>query len=277
MLYLVATPIGNLADISYRAIATLKKCDYILCEDTRYSKRLLDAYEIDRPLRSYHKFNERERLESILADLREGKEIALISDAGTPGICDPGMRLAAACIEENLYFTTIPGPNAALTALSLSGLSTERFQFLGFLPKGQGQLTKLFEQIFDYPGTTIVYETPHRLAKTLSLLHKINPKRRIVIARELTKLHEQCLRGTVENLLPIVQATPPRGEIVLLIEGKREEDTPQEEWPDIPEHVELLQKEFNLSLADAIKRAAKMRGVPKREIYRVVHGIDEKN
>lgn len=271
MLYFVATPIGNLADITYRAVESLKKCDYILCEDTRYSRRLLDAYGIDRPLKSYHKFNEQKSLESILDDLRNGKEIALISDAGTPGICDPGERLAAACVAHDLPFTIVPGANAAVTALSLSSLSTERFQFLGFLPKGQGKLIQLFEEILNYPGTTIVYETPHRLLKTLQALHKIDPTRQIAVARELTKLHEECLRGTVETLLALFQATPPRGEFVLLIEGKKEMEN--KSWPEIAEHVAALQEEFDLSLPDAIKRAAQLRGVPKREIYQVIHGI----
>lgn len=269
MLYFVATPIGNLADITFRAVATLKKCTYILCEDTRYSKRLLDAYAIDRPLKSYHKFNEQKCLERVLEDLREGMEIALISDAGTPGICDPGERLVAACIEQNLPYTIVPGPIAAVAALSLSGLPTQRFQFLGFLPKSQGQLLKLFEEIFRYPGTTIVYESPHRLLKTLRIIQQIDGKRKLVIARELTKLHEECLRDTVENLLSLLETTSPKGEFVLLIEGKVEEEV----WPDIAEHVASLQQEFDLSLSDAIKRAAHLRGVPKREIYQVVHEI----
>ncbi len=272
MLYLVATPIGNLSDLSGRAIATLKNCDYILCEDTRYSRRLLTAYAIDRPLKSYHKFNEQKRLSEILKDLAENREIALISDAGTPAICDPGERLVTACIDHDFKITAIPGPNAALTALSLSGLSTKRFQFLGFLPRGEGQLTKLFQEIIHYQGTTIVYETPHRLIKTLGILHGIDPKRRVVLVRELTKLHEQCLRETVENILLKLQKTPLKGEFVLLIQGRGENDTAtQQSWPPIQEHVEALQREFGLSLSDAIKRVALARSVPKREIYQVIH------
>lgn len=275
MLYFVATPIGNLADITYRAVEILKKCDYILCEDTRYSKRLIDAYAIHRPLRSYHKFNEQARLDTVLNDLHAGQEIALISDAGTPGICDPGTLLINACIEHNLSFTIIPGANAALTALCLSGLPTTRFQFLGFLPKGQTLLLQLFEEICRYPGTTITYEAPHRILKTLRLLEKIDPKRQVSLARELTKLHEECLRGTVEHIVSTLQNTNPKGEFVLLIEGLTESNKPLETWPPILEHVEQLQQQEHLSLNDAIKRAAKLRGLPKREIYREVHGLND--
>jgi len=272
MLYFVATPIGNLADITFRAVATLKKCAYILCEDTRYSKRLLHAYSIDRPLISYHKFNEQKRIQGILDDLREGKEIALISDAGTPGICDPGELLTAACIAHDLPFTVVPGPNAALMALTLSGFPTGRFQFLGFLPKAQGALSKTLEEILHFNGTTIAYETPHRLVKTLLALEKLEAKRCIAIARELTKLHEECLRGNVKDILATVQATPPKGEFVLLIEGRKEGE---KTWPEILTHVEQLQREMNLSLPLAIKCVAQLRGVPKREIYRVAHGLDQ--
>ncbi len=239
MLYFVATPIGNLADISFRAVATLKKCDYILCEDTRYSKSLLTPYEIDRPLKSYHKFNEEKRIAIILDDLREGKEIALISDAGMPGICDPGERLASACIQNNLPFTVVPGPNAALMALTLSGFSCTRFQFVGFLPKSQGELLQVLQEILSYPGTTVAYETPVHLVKTLLALEQFAGERPIAIARELTKMHEECLRGSVKDLLTAVQATPLKGEIVLIIEGQQKKETV---WPEIFTHVEQLQR-----------------------------------
>jgi len=196
----------------------------------------------------------------------------LISDAGTPGICDPGTRLAAACIEHGLPFTSIPGPNAALTALVLSGLTTQRFQFLGFLPKKSKEIKSLFEELLHYPGTTIVYESPHRLIKTLQLLHTLDPSRNIAIARELTKLHEECLRGAVGQLLPQIEKTAQKGEYVLLIEGKREFE--RKEWPEIPEHVEELQRE-GLSKAEAIKKAAELRGVPKREIYNTLHKLSK--
>lgn len=276
MLYLVATPIGNLADITYRAVTILQKCAYILCEDTRYSKRLLSTYSIDRPLKSYHKFNEQQRQASILDDLRQGQEIALISDAGTPGICDPGGRLVASCIENNLPFTVIPGANAALTALCLSGLSTERFQFFGFLPKTEGKCQQIVEEILDYLGTTILYETPHRLLKTLRLIEQIDPTREIVVTRELTKLHEECRRGTVKDLLQYFHDHPPRGEIVLLIRGGNQK-TSSQDWPPLEEHVNAIQKQFNLSLSDAIKKTARLRGIPKRDLYRIVHALEISN
>ncbi len=271
MLYFIATPIGNLADITYRAVVTLKKCDYILCEDTRHSKHLLTTYEIDRPLVSYHKFNERKRIQFILDDLIAGKEIAVISDAGTPCICDPGELLTAACLEQNIPFTVIPGPNAALMALTLSGFTSERFQFLGFLPKTQKSLIQTLQESLAYEGTTIVYESPHRLIKTLQALEKLHAHQSIVIARELTKRHEECLRGTVKEVLSLLQTHPPRGEIVLLIKGSEQEKT----WPEIPLHLEQLQKEMKLSLADAIKYLAQLRGIPKREVYRIAHNLPD--
>jgi len=265
MLYIVATPIGNLADISFRAIRVLQSCDYILCEDTRTSLPLLQKYEIHKPLKSYHQFNEAGRAEAILSDLRKHLNIALITDAGTPGISDPGEKLIALCHAQELAVCSIPGPCAAITALSISGLGTGRFQFLGFLPKKPSPLKTTLLDALHYQGTSICYDSPHRIQDTLQILSTIGKDRLLCIARELTKVHEECLRGTANELLESFARHPPKGEIVLLISGCTEEPdfahlTPQE-------HVELLQEQYALSKQEAIKMAASLRNVPKRSIY----------
>lgn len=268
MLYLVATPIGNLSDLSLRAIETLKACDYILCEDTRHSSILLQHYQIHKPLQSFHKFNEAKRESAILSDLKKGLNIALISDAGTPGIADPGADLVTLCRSEGIPVTAIPGPCAAIMALSISGLSTERFQFVGFLPKKESELKELLLEILIFPGTSICYEAPHRIAETMQMLAMLAPERRVVIARELTKTYEEVLSGKAEELLGLVQTTPPRGEIVLLIEKGTHE--PWKEW-SIEEHVGYLQSQYHMALSEALKLVAELRHIPKKDVYKIVH------
>ena len=267
MLYLVATPIGNLADITLRALEILKACDYILCEDTRHSIILLQHYQIRKPLRSYHKFNEASQAESILQDLTNGKQICLISDAGTPGISDPGGSLVKLCLERQLPFTAIPGPCAAIQALCCSGLPTERFQFYGFLARKEGELKRELQAILSYTGTTICYESPHRLIKVLECIHGMQPKRFLVIARELTKKFEEIVRGSASSLIEHWQHSPLKGEIVLLISPASEQA--EKEWmawtPE--EHVKWIEESYSLSRKEAIKLAAELRGVPKRQIY----------
>ena len=210
MLYLVATPIGNLSDLSLRAIETLKSCDYILCEDTRHSSHLLHHYQIQKPLKSYHRFNESKELDPIIQDLKNGLNIALISDAGTPILCDPGHLLVKQCREERLEVTAIGGPCATILALILSGFDPIPFQFIGFLPKKQTELTHLLTQLFIYEGTSIAYETPHRIEETLKLIHSMAPERALCIMRELTKIHEDCLKGTAQELLAHFELHPPK-------------------------------------------------------------------
>ncbi len=211
MLYLVASPIGNLGDLSFRAVEILGSVDAILCEDTRHSLKLLNHYKIKKPLHSYHKFNEAKKEQIILDLLSEGKELALLSDAGTPGISDPGQRLVAACQKQGLPVTLIPGPCALIQALVLSGFSTEPFQFLGFLPRRSGRLQRTLEEMLAYQGTSIAYESPHRLHKTLALLDKINPNCQIAVARELTKKFEEIRWGTPKEIGEV------KGECVLLL------------------------------------------------------------
>jgi 16S rRNA (cytidine1402-2'-O)-methyltransferase len=274
MLYLVATPIGNLADITFRALEVLRSCDYILCEDTRHSSILLQHYQIHKPLRSYHKFNEASQAESILRDLESGKHICLISDAGTPGISDPGADLVKLCIQRQLPVTALPGPCAAIQALCCSGLPTERFQFWGFLARKENDLKRELQTILTYPGTTICYESPHRLLKVLEFIQSMQPERQLVVGRELTKKFEEMVRGSAAALIAHWQETPLKGEIVLLISPAPQ--TTCEEWQEWSpeEHVQWMQETYGLSRKEAIKLVADLRGVPKRHIYQQLH---EKN
>lgn len=265
MLYLVSTPIGHLDDMSKRALETLEKCDLIFCEDTRHSSVLLNHYNIKKKLLSYHKFNEKKSLQGILQDLEAGLNVALISDAGTPCINDPGHIIVEACIEKNIPFTLIPGPCSPILALVLSGFDTTRFQFLGFLPKTA--LQKTLNAALCYPGTSIAFEGPSRLLDTLHLLHSLDPNRKIAIAREMTKTYEECLRGTPQELISHFEKAPPRGEIVLLISKG---ELPQEDLP-LEEMIEMLQELHGLTLKEAIKMAAHLKKIPKREAYKLIH------
>lgn len=271
MLYLVATPIGNLNDITLRALDTLKTCNYVLCEDTRHSKPLLIHFKIDKPLKSFHKFNEALKENSIISDLKSGMLIALISDAGTPGISDPGTKLVQRCVAEGISVTAIPGPCAAIVALSCSGFNTTRFQFYGFLPRKVGELKSTLQEILTYPGTTICYESPHRIKQVLKVIQNLAPSRPIGIARELTKKFEEILRGTAEELLLHGETHLLKGEIVLLI--SEEKHRVNEDWESLTpeEHVAFLEETYKLSRHDAIKMAAEIRGVPKRTIYNIVN------
>lgn len=217
MLYIVSTPIGHLADITQRAAETLANSDLILCEDTRRSRILLSHLRIRKPLRTLHKFNEKSQEKAILSDLKAGRSIALISDAGTPTLNDPGLSLIRACIAEGVPFTAIPGPCSYIQALVMSGFDTSRFQGIGFLPKGKKQKKEALLEALTYPGTTLAFESPKRLIDTLTLLHLIAPDRVLAVARELTKTFEECLRGTANELLKQYEGDRVRGEVILLI------------------------------------------------------------
>lgn len=271
MLYIISTPIGNLSDITYRAIETLKSCDYILCEDTRHSRPLLTHYGIEKPLKSFHKFNEHSAQEKIITDLHAGLSIAIISDAGTPGISDPGMDLVKMCIAENIRITALPGPCAAVTALCLSGLDSSRFQFWGFLARKTGELKRDLREILSYPGTTICYESPHRLIHSLKCLQELAPDRSLAVGRELTKKFEEMRRGVAQDLLHHWETTPLKGEVVLLIAGNT--GASETDWIHLTpqEHVELMRTTYRLELSEAIQAVARIRGTSKRDIYNVVH------
>jgi 16S rRNA (cytidine1402-2'-O)-methyltransferase len=267
MLYVVSTPIGNLADITFRAITTLKNCDYILCEDTRHSLPLLHHYEIRKPLISFHKFTESTKQQTIVEDLKKGSVIGLISDAGTPGISDPGGKLIQECLEQGIKVISIPGASACIAALSCSGLETDRFQFCGFLPRKTAELKRTLQELLSYPGTTICYESPKRLLNTLECLSALASNRLIVVARELTKQFEETRRGTAQELINHWKEKEVRGEIVLMISGQK--DNSLQEWQNlsIEEHVELMQSSYKLTKQEAIIYVAKIRGVKKRDIY----------
>lgn len=265
MLYLIATPIGNLQDFTFRAVNTLKKVDYILCEDTRHSQILLKRYDVNTPLVSYHKFNEQKSLDKILSDLKGGKELALISDAGTIGVCDPGERLVQACSEEKLPYTQIPGPCAFISALVLCSFSRMPYQFVGFLERRQLALESQLKAILQYSGVTACYESPRRLIKTLKLIATVFPKARCAIARELTKKFEEVLEGSPEELLKIVSSRKKIGECVLIIAGGEkiiDNDL------SIEEHTSQLMKDQKLSEKEAIRELAKLKGLSRREIYK---------
>lgn len=261
MLFIISTPIGNLDDISKRALETLASCDAILCEDTRHSSILLERYGIKKRLISYHKFKEQASLTQILEELEAGRRLALISDAGTPCINDPGQILVNACGKRGISVSAIPGPCSLIQALVLSGFDTSRFQCIGFLPKKNREA--VLRRALAYPGTTIAFESPERLVETLE---KIDGDREIAVAREMTKTFEECRKGTARELWDHFKSNRPRGEIVLLIsEGPTPDDLSLEET------VEMLKRLHGLSLKEAIKQAARLKNVPKRDVYKKFH------
>jgi 16S rRNA (cytidine1402-2'-O)-methyltransferase len=264
LLYVVATPIGNLEDITYRAVRVLGEADLIACEDTRQTRKLLDHYNIRKPAVSYHEHNEAERTEELAARLREGTVIALVSDAGVPLVSDPGYRLVRAAVEAGIPVVPVPGPSAALAALAAAGLPTDAFHFAGFLPPKPGQRTKTLEALADEQATLIFYEAPHRILETLEAIEQTLGPRPVVIARELTKIHEEFLRGTAAELRAILQQREGiKGEITLLV-GKAEAPPPDD--TPLEDAVEALVREGTPRM-DAIKQVAKRRGLSKREVY----------
>jgi 16S rRNA (cytidine1402-2'-O)-methyltransferase len=264
MLFLVATPVGNLQDISLRAIETLQSADLILCEDTRTSKPLCQKYAIETPLESFHKFSESKKEKAIIEELLAGKQIALISDAGTPGINDPGQRLVEACHLNGIKVTSIPGPSSPILALTLSGFAFERFQFIGFLPKKGGPRKDALIDAFFYPGVTVCFESPQRIHQTLEEIARFAPEQDVAICREMTKTYEEVLRGKAKDLL----SHEMRGEIVLIIRGSLDLPHPT----DPKEHVTMLMEQFSLDKQEALKLAATLRGESKKDLYRHLLG-----
>lgn len=262
---MVATPIGNLDDISARALRTLREVDLIACEDTRHTRKLLDRYGITTPLVSYHEHNERSRAAELVAGLQAGKNIALVSDAGTPLIADPGYRLVEQARELAIAVSPVPGPSALLAALSASGLPTDSFFFHGFLPAKQGQRRKLLEELKPLDATLVFYEAPHRILETLDDIDAILGPRRVVLARELTKIHEEFLRGTPRELQSALSERPSvKGEITLMI--AKSATVEMDESP-LEEAVEKL-IESGVPRMQALKTVARSRGLSKREVYK---------
>ncbi len=270
-LYLCATPIGNLKDITARVLETLEQVDVIAAEDTRNSIHLLTHFGIKTPMTSYHEYNKTEKAYQLIGSLKEGKDIALITDAGTPAISDPGEVLVRMCQEEGITVTSLPGPAACITALTLSGLSTRRFCFEGFLPSDKKEKKEVLAEMASETRTIILYEAPHHLKRTLQELYDILGDRKMTICRELTKKFETVLPTTLADALAMYENEDPRGEYVLVIAGKEREQVrleEQQKWDSVSirEHVALYE-EKGLSRKDAMKRAAADRRMGKREIY----------
>ena len=270
-LYLCATPIGNLEDMTFRVIRTLKEVDLIAAEDTRNSIKLLNHFEIQTPMTSYHEYNKYEKGRKLVEKLLEGQNIALITDAGTPGISDPGEELVKMCYESGIPVTSLPGTAACITALTISGLSTRRFAFEAFLPSDKKEREQILKEMETETRTMIVYEAPHRLVKTLKLFLERLGNRKITVCRELTKRHETALAVTLEEAVAHYEANPPKGECVLVIEGKSREEAREEErkqWEEmtIEDHMEVYTKQ-GMDKKSAMKAVAKDRGVSKRDIY----------
>lgn len=271
-LYLVGTPIGNLEDMTFRAIRILKEVQLIACEDTRQTQKLLNHYAIDTPTTSYHEHNELTRSAELVMQLEQGKHIALVSDAGMPGISDPGFRLVTLAIRHRIAVVPIPGPSAFLSALVASGLPTDAFRFLGFLPSKEGQRAKTLENIRNSTRTVIFYEAPTRIVETVEDIIKVlGPGRPIVIAREVTKLHEEFIRGTAtEVLAQLTHREEVKGEITLLIGRSPEIERGESVFSahTVRTRVRELMKAESLDERDALKRVAKEMGVSKSEAYR---------
>ena len=270
-LYLVATPIGNLEDMTFRAVRILKEVDLIACEDTRTSRPLLSHFEIHTPVTSYHEFNKIEKAGELLEKLLGGASIAVITDAGTPGISDPGEELCAMCIEAGIAVVPVPGAAAAIAAVTSSGLSCRRFAFEAFLPKDKKKRRRILEELKAESRTIIIYEAPHHLKDTLKELYEALGDRRISLARELTKVHEEHLLMKLSEALDHYEKNDPRGEYVLVIEGKSSKELEAEAralWEDlsIEEHMEKYLSQ-GMDKKEAMKAVAKDRGVSKRDIY----------
>ena len=278
-LYLCATPIGNLEDITLRVLRTLKEVDLIAAEDTRNSMKLLNHFEIKVPLTSYHEFNKIEKAYQLVKILHEGKNIALITDAGTPGISDPGEELVRICCEQGIEVTALPGAAACVTALTVSGLATRRFAFEAFLPRDKKERGRIMDGLKEETRTIVLYEAPHRLVHTLEeLLQVLGSDRRISVCRELTKIHEEVIRCSIGEMIEYYHKQEPRGEYVLVVEGKSYEDIEKESregWMllDVGEHLEYYEAR-GVSRKDAMKMVAKDRGIAKREVYKEI--VDRK-
>lgn len=271
MLYLCATPIGNLEDITLRVLRTLKEVDLIAAEDTRNTIKLLNHFEIKTPMTSYHEYNKIEKAYELIDQMKEGKRVALVTDAGTPGISDPGEELVRLCYQEGIQVTSLPGASACITALTLSGLSTRRFCFEAFLPADKKERQEILEELKAETRTVILYEAPHHLRKTLRELYEKLGNRSITLCRELTKRYETVYSTDLKEALEYYEKEAPRGEYVLILEGRSRQEKREEvrrEWErmTVQEHMEYYLSQ-SIEKKEAMKKVAKDRGVGKREIY----------
>ena len=273
-LYLCATPIGNLEDITFRVLRTLKEVDLIAAEDTRNSIKLLNHFEIKTPMTSYHEFNKIEKAYQLVAKLKEGQNIALITDAGTPGISDPGEDIVRICYEEGVSVTSLPGAAACITALTMSGRPTRRFAFEAFLPRDKKERAAVLEELKNETRTIIIYEAPHHLVKTITELMNALGDRELTVCRELTKKHEEKRQTTFSELLEYSKEHEPRGEYVLIICGRDREELVKEQqatWESmsLEEHMQLYEAQ-GISHKEAMKLVAKDRGISKRDVYQAL-------
>ncbi len=273
-LYLCATPIGNLEDMTFRAVRVLKEADLIAAEDTRNSIRLLNHFEIKTPMTSYHEHNKIEKGKKLVSRLLSGEDIALITDAGTPGISDPGEELVRMCLDAGISVTAVPGAAACITALTISGLSSRRFAFEAFLPAEKKERQAVLEELREETRTIVLYEAPHRLAKTLRLLYEALGGRKVRVCRELTKKHETVFASTLEEAALYYEEHEPKGECVLVVEGKSRKEAQAEaiaswEAMSIAEHMRYYE-EKGIKGKEAMKCVAKDRGIGKREVYRAL-------
>lgn len=274
-LYLVATPIGNLEDITLRALRILREVDLIACEDTRHTHYLLDHYQIRKPTISYHEHNEQQRATELAARLERGESIALVSDAGMPGISDPAYRIVTAAIERGVSVIPIPGATAFVAGLVASGLPTDSFFFAGFLPAKQGERRARLEELRSLRATLIFYEAPHRICRTLVDMRELLGNRVASLARELTKLHEQFLRGTFDDLREHFRTHQPRGEMTLVVAGMSNDTSIKIEETSLSAQIEQLMTDTGLSRNEALKQAARSRRISKKAAYRLL--LEETN
>lgn len=277
-LYLCATPIGNLEDITYRVVRTLEEVDLIAAEDTRNSIKLLNHFQIKTPMTSYHEYNKIEKGKKLVEKLQSGMDIALITDAGTPGISDPGEELVKMCHEAGIEVTSLPGACACITALTLSGLSTRRFAFEAFLPSEKKERQEVLKELVNETRTIIMYEAPHRLVRTLNELFEVLGNRKMTVCRELTKKYETAFLTTLKEAIFYYEENDPKGECVLVIEGKSREELRQEEiskWDEltIQEHMDYYMDK-GVAKKDAMKMVAKDRGIAKRDVYQQLLELD---
>lgn len=274
-LYLCATPIGNLEDITYRVLKTLREVDLIGAEDTRHSIHLMNHFEIKTPMTSYHEYNKVEKAKILVEQMKEGKNIAIITDAGTPGISDPGEEIVRQCYEAGIEVTSIPGPAACITALTMSGLNTKRFAFEAFLPTEKKERQRILEELKNETRTIVLYEAPHHLIRTLKELQKILGDREMTLCKELTKIYERAEKSTIEKLIEKYEETEIKGEYVLVIQGRSFEEIKKEEQEvylqiSIEEHMQKYLSR-GMDKKEAMKQVAKDRGISKREVYAQVN------
>lgn len=273
-LYFCATPIGNLQDVTLRLLDTLRTVDLIAAEDTRHTRKLLTHFDIHRPLTSLHEHNEQQKADEIVAKVLAGQSVAVVSDAGMPGISDPGAKLVQAAVASGLPMTVIPGPSAALTGLVISGMDTSRFVFLGFPPRGKAERQDWLRSLDSIPFTLIFYEAPHRLRQFLDGISQLWPERKAAVARELTKQYEEVRRGTVGELAAFFRENEPRGEFVVLVSGSiGNQQADDEQALDLPGGVAEVHRlvERGEEASAAIKSVAKQHGLSRRELYNLYH------